>query len=564
MKQIFNLLPNQVYRIKSKISVTAIEIHIVRLETHKEYNSVMNGASYVKYTHHRKKYVARVIDNTFKSPDFKIYDKNAFFITPDVDIYGTDSPSMVEIESGSLLCGKKKICYIVSNSCIGGVEKIILNLLKMLDRQKYYVCIIVTELKGVLHELYEEYSDECYLIINKGELNNFFDNRSFDVCHIFNSILGMEILKKKMKPAKVVMSMFGDYSWPGMWYSQRIELFMRNIEYIDVITTDNPKNVELFKNFPVFIPNGVIVSQKKYMKNTNKPIILWIGRNSGEKRPGIVYNTAKSCPELDFFVAISNPLSKKSTYGLESLPNATLLMDANEKMICSLCERSMVFFNTSLTEGMPVALLEAMSKGCIPVVPNVGNMLQLVEDVGIVVDDLDETDYGMYIKKAVEIYQKNPSICEKIVEKIYKSHNIDVFNRTVLDVYEGRMDGKDKTGILKKAGKIVFIGIEDRLKTFMSEKPWEIEKNIDFAMKFYRAVFDVNLESNPFWPNVIKKGYPRKKFTYSLTEFANNLYPEYSTLIGEFQNDILDRLGEYPDDVESYIPNSGFDGRRIY
>lgn len=450
--------------------------------------------------------------------------------------------------------GKKSICYIASNSCIGGVEKIMLNLLKTLDRQKYYACVIVTELKGVLHELYEEYSDECYFINNRDELNKFFDIRSFDVCHILNSMLGMEILKK-MKPAKVVMSIFGDYSWPGMWFNQRIELFMKNIEYINVMTTDNPKNVKLFKDFPIFIPNGVRTPQENYIKNVNSPIILWIGRDSGEKRPEIVYNTAKSCPEFCFFVSISDPLSRKSTGELKKLPNVTLFTDADEKTIHSLCERSMVFFNTSMTEGMPIALLEAMSKGCLPVVPAIGDMPMLVADVGIVVDNINETDYGMHIKKAVELYQKNPDIYKEIVKKISKFHNIDVFNRIVLDIYEEGKGDKDKTEILKEAGKIVFIGIEDRLKRFMDEKTWKIEKNIDFTMKLYNAIFDVDLRSNPFWANITKKGYPRKRITYYLTESAKKMYPDYSTLVSEFQNDILSKLGEYPEDDKTYIPN---------
>lgn len=453
--------------------------------------------------------------------------------------------------------GKKSICYIASNSCIGGVEKILLEILKTLDRQKYYVCVIVTELKGVLHELYERYSDECYFINNRDELNKLFDIRSFNVCHIFNSMLGMGILKK-MKPAKVVMSIFGDYSWPGMWFSQRIELFMKNIEYIDVMTTDNPKNVKLFKDFPVFIPNGVRTPQENYIKNVNSPIILWIGRDSGEKRPEIVYNTAKSCPEFCFFVSISDPLSRKSTGELKKLPNVTLFTDADEKTIHSLCERSMVFFNTSLTEGMPIALLEAMSKGCLPVVPAIGDMPRLVADVGIVVDNINETDYGIHIKKAVGLYQKNPDIYKEIVKKISAVHNLDVFNRTVLDIYEGEKGDKgdkDKTEILKEAGKIVFIGIEDRLKRFMDKKAWKIEKNIDFTMKLYNALFDVDLRSNPFWVNITKKGYPRKRITYYLTENAKKMYPDYSTLVSEFQNDILSKLGEYPEDDKTYIPN---------
>ncbi|GAH21060.1 unnamed protein product, partial [marine sediment metagenome] len=46
----------------------------------------MSGVNYVKYVHRRKRYAITVINNTFKSPNFKIRDKTIFFIEPDVEI----------------------------------------------------------------------------------------------------------------------------------------------------------------------------------------------------------------------------------------------------------------------------------------------------------------------------------------------------------------------------------------------------------------------------------------------------------------------------------------------
>ena len=455
--------------------------------------------------------------------------------------------------------GKKTICFIVSNSCIGGVEKIILDILKMLNnepnKERYYIYTVVTEIKGKYHSLYEQYSNKCYYINDVKILTKFLESYTFDIVHILNSMLGMQLLKK-MNAKKTIMSIFGDYSWQGMWFEQRIERFIKNIEYIDIITTDNPKNVTLFKEFPLYIPNGVNIPKKKYIKNFAEPIILWIGRLSGEKRLEILYNTAKSCPNYQFYVAISILVSDSSITDLDQLPNVTIFKNANEKTIKALCEKSLIILNTSLCEGTPISLLEAMAHGCFPVVSNVGNIGNIVGDVGIKIDSLKELNYSKYVEKALEIYKNKPSIYDEITDRINKTHNIDVFYKSIMDIYEDKLNAGDKTKILKLAGKITLVELKDRVKDFLSDEPWLIKSNIEFATKFYKTLFDVDLDSNPYWKKIIERGYSRKYFVHYLLKNAEKLYPEHFDTISCFYNELTSKLGCYSDDDITYVPDA--------
>lgn len=576
MKQIFDLLPNCLYRIKSEIPITAIEIRIVELDTQKEYGNVMDGANYVKYTHHRKRYIAPVINNIFKSPDFKIRDKTAFFIMSNVDVYGIDSSPPVEIErkverevmlkkkrslKHSLTRGdKKKVCYITSNSCVGGVEKLTMMLLKHIT--DYHKTVIVTDIKGAFHSEYEKYSDVCFFERSKENVKAFLETNYFDVYHIFNSLIGLDLLDKM--DGRIVLSLFGDYTFPTMWFKMRKDVFIKNVEFIDVITTDNKKNVDILGDFPIQVNNGIEIPEIETRKRcSTEPIVAWIGRNSGEKRPDVLYRTAKNCKDVRFLVAIGNVYNvfneeyTGTLQMLQTLPNVILWVNANEKDVYFILEQAAIILNTSMMEGIPVALLEGMARGCYPIVPNVGEVADLVEGVGTVVDDLSIQDYSQYIHEALIRCGGDPDLVNKVRDRIVKKHDIENFVRVMKRIYNGDVNA-DKTVILAMANKINIVNRNDRLDAFVSGEPWKLESNMDYARKLYRALLDVELESVPYWVNIVKKGYARKKttdhFFYTALEI-NNDNAEYVT---DIQKNIIKNLGKYDDDNPDYSIVGGY------
>ena len=56
--------------------------------------------------------------------------------------------------------GRRKILYTIANSLLGGVEAILLNVLKHIDKTKYKTTVIVTHQSGPLGSEFSTYADE--------------------------------------------------------------------------------------------------------------------------------------------------------------------------------------------------------------------------------------------------------------------------------------------------------------------------------------------------------------------------------------------------------------------
>lgn len=467
---------------------------------------------------------------------------------PNIEKPITEIPRIIPTDN------RKRICFITSNSCIGGVEKLILTLLKHIN--DYQKVVIVTEIKGELHEEYEKYSDLCFYEPNKDSVKAFLESNIFDVYHIFNSMCALDLLS--LMHGRVVMSMFGDYTQPLMWFTMRKDAFIKNIEYVDVITTDNKRNVGVLGNFPIQIDNGIDMPVSVHQKDLTAPKVAWIGRNSGEKRPEALYETAKNCQNVTFLVAMGH--SYKTTENMRLLnkirsqPNIVLAVNADENTVYSMLDQSVILLNTSMMEGLPVALLEGMARGCYPVAPDVGGIKELINDVGTVVDDLKRLDYSPYINVALERCH-NPDLINRIRSKVAK-YDAKLFVDKMNRIYLGEVT-KDKTAILNIAKKIHILTCGERLANFINAEPWNTQSNLVYGEKLYYALFDVELKGIPFWYSVIKKGYTRERFTFDLIKLALEINDDEAvkeTILGIHEL-LTQRLkADYPDDDINYIP----------
>jgi len=569
-----DLVPNQKYRIISERSIPNVSILVVTFTSQTYYDKVLSGGRYNKYSHHERRYSVPVVDNVFEAPDFKLSNYTIVFITPDVDV----EPCIALKKSRAMVTSckpeepltriiprdsRKRICFIVSNSCIGGVEKLTLALLKHIT--EYHKTIIVTEIKGALHAEYEKYSDVCFFENNKERLKVLLGNNYFDIYHIFNSMLGLELLSETQ--GRVIMSMFGDYAEPLSWFQMRKEAFIKKIEYIDVITTDNIKNVEPLGDFPILVNNGIEIPEISITKCSASPIVAWVGRNSGEKRPMALYATAKSCSDVCFYVAIgnvyNNAASTKILNMLQSLPNVTVWINAPEKQVDFILSHATVILNTSVMEGMPIALLEGMARGCYPIAPNVGPVSDLIKNIGTVVDDISITNYSQYIHEALIKCNGNPYLVNEIRDCVIEKHNIKNFVATMKKIYSGDINA-DKTSILNMGKRIDIKNCGERLRNFLKEGPWNICQNLEYGEKLYSALFDINLQSVPYWHKIIQNGYERRRFTRDLLKVALEINKDDKAAeeaITNCKEKLDEQLHEqYDDDNPQYIPGFNITG----
>ena len=138
----------------------------------------------------------------------------------------------------------------------------------------------------------------------------------------------------------------------------------------------------------------------------------------------------------------------------EELQNMKLLADAlkiNNMVVFSgyvsgikakvdIYKSASIFVSTSKGEGFPVSLLEAMCCGCVPVVSNVGDIVDAVEQgvSGYVFDDTnDETELANYLKNLLcddTLMDSMSQEAQKIKTNISVEKNAKIWGRILSEI----------------------------------------------------------------------------------------------------------------------------------
>lgn len=134
--------------------------------------------------------------------------------------------------------------------------------------------------------------------------------------------------------------------------------------------------------------------------------LLAVGRLSAQKNYDLLLDAASLLDDLDFSLEIAGegPLhehiqAKIQELGLE--PKVRLLGNVSD--VPSRLAAADVFVMSSLSEGLPIALIEATLTGLPAIVTNVGGCSEVIHQVcnGIVVDDLDAVPYSEALRRLI-------------------------------------------------------------------------------------------------------------------------------------------------------------------
>jgi glycosyltransferase involved in cell wall biosynthesis len=116
----------------------------------------------------------------------------------------------------------------------------------------------------------------------------------------------------------------------------------------------------------------------------DRPVILYAGRVSPEKRPMLAFEIATSLwqqgHDFSFVVAGNGPLLQSLADRVAQSPYAdrvTLLGELDAEILRAVYASADVYFLPSEIEGVARTLYEAMSMGCVPVVAAVGGQAEL-------------------------------------------------------------------------------------------------------------------------------------------------------------------------------------------
>lgn len=166
------------------------------------------------------------------------------------------------------------------------------------------------------------------------------------------------------------------------------------------------------------IKNKVDVPENKIIKDVSSPmVVLFVARDSYEKRPEIFFEIAKNCFKINLDIKFKVIGDYFENY--EITPNVEIIGPIKEKnIINTYYKEADLILITSSREGFPMVILEGMSYGVVPISTNVGEIATFIND---------ENQNGFLIQNHANAQQIVTDFTEKI---LYINTN-----RTILEKY---------------------------------------------------------------------------------------------------------------------------------
>lgn len=393
---------------------------------------------------------------------------------------------------------KTKLLFIIPWMVMGGADKFNLDVLKLIDKEKYEITIITSIPTTYQWRTYFE--KEAYEVF---DLSTFIDQK------YWNSFLNYIISSRKIDLVLVSNSTFGyasipyikscfpnipivDYIHMEEWYNRnggysRDSSFVNS--FIDKTYFCNKKSEQVMNNYFGINKNKtdtiyIGVDEKKfdasnykreellskYNVPNNKVNIGFICRIDYQKRPLMFVHIIKKILEnnnnLHFIVAGDGPLLNKmkslaSEIGVEKYMSF-LGKCSNPVEIYKICD---ITVNCSLKEGLALTSYESLSMGVPVVASDVGGQSELISDnVGATIPLMQkEEDFycTKYLDEEINLYVNSINKIIKDLDKYKKACRDKIINgftiNNMINNFEQEIDKTIKNpnhDIIKMANNI--------------------------------------------------------------------------------------------------------------
>ena len=334
-----------------------------------------------------------------------------------------------------------RVLFIIPHTFISGAAIQLRNLLDYLPPD-YECTVFVTNYDGMLENDIRRRArlisvtrldeDKRRQIIRRDLANDY------DILHVIESWDGYHVLP--YFEGKKIVTLYGNYKRKDGYFKKRIN-YLESLDEKPVMVTDNPRNLGVLPGIRL-IRTGIEQPDPVFTVVRNPRKIIWVGRNSDEKRLHVYLDIAKRFEDAEDAVAFVAVISGVQL-GTPLPSNVEVFYNVRHRIELEyLYKSSSLILNTSKHEGTPQSLIEGMSCGCIPIAPNTGGIPDLVGNTGSI---LNVSSRGKDHDKVVDLYTKvvtehlNITITEEQRKAVRDRVRNDTVERMVRDweaIYE--------------------------------------------------------------------------------------------------------------------------------
>ncbi len=339
---------------------------------------------------------------------------------------------------------KLKILMISSSSSLGGGTKHMFTLGENINNN-FEIFYAMPQNKNFLNYL----NSENFIEISERKINlkdifnliDFIKLNSIDIIHAHGK--GASVLSRIIKlfiNKKLIYTFHGIHlqchSWPKRLIYITYEYLTGWLDSYKILVSKSEKiyamksKIKLGKKFMI-INNGV---EDKPIKNLKKIsletiFVISICRFVEQKNIKEILNIASKLPNLNFTIIGNGPLWDQMNYWIKknNLDNVRLI--GEQKDIFKYLYQSDIYLSTSLYEGLPISILEAMSIGLPIVASNViGNCDTIQQGVSGFLYQLNDSNtavsYLVKLAENVDLRRKIGSAAFKRQRKIFSKNSM--------------------------------------------------------------------------------------------------------------------------------------------
>jgi len=197
---------------------------------------------------------------------------------------------------------------------------------------------------------------------------------------------------------------------------------------------------EFYKRFGdcVIIPNGINEKRFYFKKQERKKEIIFVGRFTQQKRPDLLIKAMSLLPDYHLNIIGLGPLENEVKELCKSRKNCSLLGYKSQEELPILLNKANFVVLPSEFEGLPIAMLEAMACGCIPVATKVGDVGDIIQEGknGFILKNNHADTIAEKIKMIERKYKDLEKIRANSVETAVKNYSWSIISEKYSKLYK--------------------------------------------------------------------------------------------------------------------------------
>ncbi len=178
----------------------------------------------------------------------------------------------------------------------------------------------------------------------------------------------------------------------------------------------------------IYLPNGVNLKRFSYQKTAGKRLVF-VGRFERQKNLFFLIEAISNLPQKErsaTFIGSGSQEEELRKYASEKGITLKILKPVSNQELPKLLRQFSIFALTSLAEGSPKALLEAMAIGLVPIVTNFRTAKEVVQDgVNGYIAAYDVKEYSDKLKFLLRDAKLTKRISQNARQTIIKNFNLD-------------------------------------------------------------------------------------------------------------------------------------------